>query len=77
MATPPVPGLDNLFCKEILPQNQPKSPLEQLEAISSCPSDRFLEEERIPPGYKLLSGRWREQALPSLDKNILQMLRLL
>jgi len=33
----PIPMLNNLFCKEVFPDIQPKPPLAQLKAISPCP----------------------------------------
>ncbi|KAK4818988.1 hypothetical protein QYF61_022819 [Mycteria americana] len=44
----PVPVLDNPFNKEIFPNIQPKPPLAQLEAISSCPTASYLGEETDP-----------------------------
>lgn len=43
-----MPGLDTPFGKEILAEIQPKSPLVQLEDISTCPSDCYLQEEINP-----------------------------
>lgn len=40
--------LENLFHEEIFPSTQPKPPLAQLEAISSCPTTCYLGEEIDP-----------------------------
>ncbi|KAK4825372.1 hypothetical protein QYF61_027125 [Mycteria americana] len=44
----PVPMLDNPFSEEKFPNIQSKPPLEQLEAISSCPITCYLGEETDP-----------------------------
>ncbi|KAK4832297.1 hypothetical protein QYF61_021696 [Mycteria americana] len=44
----PVPMLDNPFSEVKFPNIQPKPPLAQLEAISSCPVTCYLGEETDP-----------------------------
>ena len=44
----PGPTPDHSFCEEMFPYIQSKSPLMQLEAISSCPIAGYLGEETSP-----------------------------
>jgi len=53
---------DHSFSKEFFPNIQSKSPLMQLEAISSRPIASYLgEDTKHPPHYTLLSGSCRER----------------
>jgi len=42
-------NLDNPFGEEIFPNNQSKSPLVQLEAVSACPVTCYLRKETDTP----------------------------
>jgi len=64
--------LDNPFCEEIVPNVQPKLPVMQLEAISSCPIASYLGKETNPHLATTSFQTVRESNKVSLEPLFLQ-----